>query len=155
MGLGEPIFRVQVNRNSLKDLERTLGKRLASRVEDRMVKVTNKLAQEAAYALKSKAPIDTGELRNDFIAINYAKKGKEIAEVGIESGIHHGRDGKPILATLLARILQQGGPSGSFKRSMDSIAESNYSSIGRGEPTKEWITRAKLAFATRRRSLGG
>lgn len=151
IGLMDVIFKVQIDKSSLKELERTFGK-LSTKLETRLVKITNKLSQEALNALKSKVPYDTGELRNTFLSINYATKANPVARVGIDEGTHLGRDHKPISSSELAFNLLN---KGSGNRRDYSRAIPPYSSIGPGSPTAGWITSAKLAFGARRRSLIG
>ena len=145
------IFEVKVNKSSLKELERSFG-RLAEKVDLRLVKVTNKLAQEALSALKSKVPYDTGELRNKFISISYATRRRPVANVGIREGTHLGRDRKPISSTELAfsRLNEGSGSRRDYSRAIPP-----YSSLGPGGPTAGWVQSAKIAFHNRKRSLGG
>lgn len=131
-------------------MEKILGGKIATRYETRLVKVTNKLAQEALRALQSKVPIDTGELRNNFLAIDYAKTSNLTANVGVDNGNHLGRDRRPISSFELAFARLN---EGSGKRSQDSHAVSPYSSIPFESPTKGWITSAIRAFGQRKRNI--
>ncbi len=144
------LFEISVNKSSLREVEKTLGKGISGRLEQRLVQATNKLAKEALFALRSKVPVDTGELANNFISIDYATKNRPVALVGIDSGTHYGRDNKPVNSVELARDLLNGGKG---LRSRNSLGGSGYSSIPAGSPTAKWITSAKLAFAARKRSI--
>ena len=144
------IFEISVDKSSLRTVESVLGKGISGRLEQRLVKATNKLAKEALFALRAKVPIDTGELAYNFISIDYATKSRPVAMVGIDSGTHIGRRGNPINSLELAKDVLNLGIA---KRSQNSLGGNGYSSIGAGSPTAGWIKSAKLAFAARKRSI--
>lgn len=146
----EVIFQIRVDRASLKNVENVLGYKIASKYETRLVQATNKLAQEALKALKSKVPVHTAELRNNFLAINYATGKNPTATVGVDPGTHHGFDEQPIDVFELAFEKLDKGHG---KRSSNSYAIPPYSSIPYDSPTRGWVTSAVKAFNSRRRGI--
>lgn len=146
----EVIFQIRVNKNSLKAVERALSPKIATKYETRLVRATNKLAQEALKALKSTVPVHTGELRDHFLAIDYATSQDLTARVGVDPGTHFGHDEQPTDAFELAfKRLNEG----SGRRSSNSYAIAPYASIPYDSPTYGWIGLAKQAFDSRKRSI--
>lgn len=138
---------------NLKALSKILGSKRAASQLERVVKVTNKLAKMALDSYKSKVPVDTQELRDQHIKIlKQARQSSPYAIVGVKDGTHIGRNKRPKSAVELAQVLQRGEDFGhTLKRTRTSLAVEGYSAIAKREPTKGWITKARLAFAQKRR----
>jgi len=156
--MSEEYTRIELDPRTIKNLAflgKVLGSKRASTRLEKLVKVTNKLAKIALDAYKSKVPVDTSELRDTHLKIlKQARQSSPYAIVGIRDGVHMGRNKKPKSAVELARMLQAGVgvESGQIlHRTQTSKAVEGYSAIARRAPTKDWITKARQAFAQKRR----
>ena len=102
----------------------------------------DEVVQLGASALKSKVPIDTGELRNDNIEM--VRTGSMKATVYISPVIHRSSKGAtPPTANVLAMLLNLK----KYKRSRQSQAENGFGS--EGGTTDGWIEAALLEFDRR------
>ena len=144
---------------SLERVRRVLGDKSYQSVLGLTTKKVNSLAQLSLEAYQSKVPIDGGELRNQRITRTVATPQSGLSEVSV-SGPH--TSVKPILARrfgeikqsdILAQVLDIGtyGKGRLFKRSRQSLATGQYSSVAAKSPTMGWITKARQAFAQARK----
>jgi hypothetical protein len=143
---------------NLQVLSKIAGSRVTASQRQRLVRVTNKLAELALDAYRSKVPIDTRELRDEQIKIlSHARGTNFYASVGIVETVHVGR-GQAHPAPLLADMLNAGvGEKGQLlhrTRSSDAGSLSaRFSSIPAGESTRGWITSARRAYGQVRRAF--
>jgi hypothetical protein len=90
--------------------------------------------------------VDTGELRREDIELSEVTDNE--ARIIVKDVPHFGRNKKPISASLLAQILQEGHGL----RTKDSQVEADITtglsvpSISKGSPTAGWITKGQEAF---------
>jgi len=154
------LLTIYTDKNSGKDFD-TLFKVLpqASRDLDNFtVQKLNKIAQDGLKAFQSKVPVDTKQLREEQIQVNYANKNSMTAKVYIPDQPHTNtpRTKHPPTAPELARILDEGrGRYGStLTRTRTSIAWEGFSPIGRRERTAGWIQSGYMAFLTTLRRNG-
>ena len=143
---------------SLERVRRVLGDKSYQSVLGLTTKKVNSLAQLSLEAYQSKVPIDGGELRSR-ITRTVATPQSGLSEVSVD-GPH--TSVKPILARrfgeikqsdILAQVLDIGtyGKGRLFKRSRQSLATGQYSSVAAKSPTMGWITKARQAFAQARK----
>ena len=150
MAIRKILSELRINKGSLRTVESKLGSALTRRIENKILKPkVKKLGILGEQALKSTVPIDTQELRDNFISHDIDSDGLGV-KVGVSPGTHTGRDGLPKAAFLLARLLQS---NTQFKRSQTSKAEGPYQIvIPAGSPTARWIDKALREFKKERRS---
>ena len=143
---------------SLERVRRVLGDKSYQSVLGLTTKKVNSLAQLSLEAYQAKVPIDGGELRRR-ITRTTATPQNGLSEVSVD-GPH--TSVKPILARrfgeikqsdILAQVLDIGtyGKGRLFKRSRQSLATGQYSSVAAKSPTMGWITKARQAFAQARK----
>lgn len=146
------------SKKSLERVRRVLGDKSYQSVLAKTTKKVNSLAQLSLEAYQSKVPIDGGELRRR-ITRTTATPQNGLSEVSVD-GPH--TSVKPILARrfgeikqsdILAQVLDIGtyGKGRLFKRSRQSLATGQYSSVAAKSPTMGWITKARQAFAQARK----
>lgn len=158
MPIKDIYFSIKLNKDSIRSIESkiggNIGRCIADRVEQKIRPGLQRYAIEAENALKSKVPYDTGELRNSFIITETKKSGLQY-DVGIASGLHVGRDRKSASASVISKLLNIGGNSGTWKRSTYSRPAGKYSAIGKGQPTKDWISLSVDQFRINRGKILG
>ena len=160
--MSETVFEIRSDDYSTAEIHRiakvfpVTGKNL----EEKRVRVINKLAILALDALKSASPIDTFELRDEHIIRDeLANRRNLTATVVIDSGPHFGRKRKKSYpADIIALALDSGyhHKTGTpFTRSQAS-EPSNLSGISDYDslsgPTRGWIKEAKKSFKSARSS---
>lgn len=143
---------------SLERVRRVLGDKSYQSVLAKTTKKVNSLAQLSLEAYQSKVPIDGGELRSR-ITRTTATPQSGLSEVSV-SGPHTSvnrslaaRYGEIKQSDILAQILNLGtdGKKASFLRTRSSFSSGPYSPVPAKAPTKNWITKARQAFAQARR----
>lgn len=147
------------SKRSLERVRRVLGDKSYQSVLGLTTKKVNSLAQLSLEAYQSKVPIDGGELRNQRITRTVATPQSGLSEVSV-SGPHTSvnrslaaRFGEIKQSDILAQILNLGtdGKKVNFLRTKPSFSSGPYSSVAAKTPTKDWITKARQAFAQARR----
>ena len=143
---------------SLERVRRVLGDKSYQSVLAKTTKKVNSLAQLTLEAYQSKVPIDGGELRRR-ITRTTATPQSGLSEVSVD-GPHTSvkpniakRFGEIKQSDILAQVLNIGtyGRGKLFKRSQPSFSSGPYSPVPAKTPTKDWITKARQAFAQARR----
>lgn len=147
------------SQRSLERVRKVIGNKAYQSLTAKTTKRVNELAQLALDAYRSKVPVDGGALRNSNLRLELATPQSGIASV-IVDGSHQTRRpelakrfGTITQADVLAQVLNIGtyGKGGLYKRSRDSQPISPYSGISSRTPTKDWISKARQAFAQARR----
>ena len=143
---------------SLERVKRVLGDKSYQSVLAKTTKKVNSLAQLSLEAYQSKVPIDGGELRSR-ITRTTATPQSGLSEVSV-SGPHTSvnrslaaRYGEEKQSDILAQVLNLGtdGKKVNFLRTRSSFSSGPYSPVPAKAPTKNWITKARQAFAQARR----
>lgn len=146
------------SKKSLERVRRVLGDKSYQSVLGLTTKKVNSLAQLSLEAYQAKVPIDGGELRSR-ITRTVATPQSGLSEVSV-SGPHTSvnrslaaRFGEIKQSDILAQILNLGtdGKKVNFLRTKPSFSSGPYSSVAAKTPTKDWITKARQAFAQARR----
>lgn len=109
--------------------------------------VVNEVAKSSQYSYQSHVPINTGELRNTEIQIDFAKKNQKQlkAKIYVVDQIHINSRGRPLQASTLAILLNE---SAKYRRTKDSFATGGFDTVGAGEPTESWIQNAQRDIDT-------
>ena len=147
MALAKIYQEIRVNPTSLRNIERQVGSSIAKKLTDTIIEpIFDKVVNLCEDSLRSAVPFDTGELRNDFISIEYT----DIlhAKIGIANGLHYGRDDLPRKASIIANLLN----IKPWKRSHYSQAISPFPSYSAGSYTKNWSEKALSNFKKERRT---
>ena len=144
---------------SLERVRRVLGDKSYQSVLAKTTKKVNSLAQLSLEAYQAKVPIDGGELRS-HITRTVATPQNGLSEVSVD-GPHTSvnrylaaRFGEIKQSDILAQVLNIGtyGKKARFYlRTKPSFSSGPYSSIAAKTPTKDWITKARQAFAQARK----
>lgn len=157
------LFRIQSDDFSTREINRIakLFPDTGKILEEKRIKVINKMATLALDAARTKVPIDTGELRNThLIKGKLANRYSLDATIIVQFKTHYGRKRSPYAASLLALILDNGyhHKGTAFKRSKESefsgeSSLSNFQTIEKGAETQGWIDKAQSAFRSKLRSV--
>lgn len=133
--------------NDVKKLLPNSASRLQTVINNRV----ESIGRLGVQALRSKVPIDTGELRNQHIYLSGVASKENPMTTVIIDGDDHTSFGKrrPIAASALAFILDA---TSKGKRSQSSKPIDPFSDIGKGQPHTGWIKSAKIAFFNALRS---
>lgn len=144
------------NRQLRKRFSKALGIDVSLSIERRLVKTINRLAQIMVESTKSVIPIDSGELRNEHVYVNFARQSKLEAMIYIDDSGHLGsRRNRAYVASFIAAILESGSNQyGKMGRSQESdnvtdIRFGSYSSISATQSTK-FVDRAIRQFERNR-----
>lgn len=135
-------------------LRQVLGLPISKRIVSKYVGKLNKLAYLCKDSYQSKVPVDTLELRNVYIdVLKKATSASPSVQIGIVYGTHLGRDRKPMGTLALADVLNLGVLNGrTLHRTQTSHSVGSFSSIPKGEETRNWIKKSRLAFASVKRT---
>lgn len=121
---------------------------LSRKLQEISRNAVNEASKLATNSYRSAVPVDTKELRDQFITtLDQASLTNLEATVGVRDGFHLGRDKKSIDVNELVKILNDGvnkKTGGVLTRSQESVATSPFSSVSGA--TKGWIELGEKGF---------
>lgn len=159
----QDLFKVYLDGKSVQLIKdsRKLSSGLAAAFRTIAYNAVDQAGELGRFAAQSKIPIDTGELRNEFVVRDFPKNNSDSpkSNIYVLKGTHYGRDQKPLDSHKLAEYLQTGiGENGkSLFRTRNSAAigsspiQISFGSESKRSSTADWIGKADRAF---RQKLG-